>query len=281
MTKFKFELDLRKRNNFHTLHRDSRTRLMRTFEKGFKNYNKYLNCFGLNLHKIEIKPITADSSFQLKHIDNTNNNDKEEIALTIQKAKDKINISGKSYIQLKKIFKQIPNVNLPGLNQIDLIKEKMNKFFEINQNENGAYLNVREKIHFILNKIYIKSNKKVENNTFHLRFAGDSAMITKTRLILMNFTFCVLNSKKCNAESNYILGIFKIESENYDSIKAALDPIIEQLKDFNTISIDNKEFIIEKYASGDLKFLSLAFGINAANATFPCIWCEWSSKDKI
>jgi hypothetical protein len=30
-----------------------------------------------------------------------------------------------------------------------------------------------------------------------------------------------------------------------------------------------------------LKFLSLAFGINAANATFPCIWCEWNSKDKI
>jgi hypothetical protein len=44
MTKFKFESDLRKRNIFHTLHRDSRTRLMRTFEKGFKNYNKYLNC---------------------------------------------------------------------------------------------------------------------------------------------------------------------------------------------------------------------------------------------
>ena len=98
---------------------------------------------------------------------------------------------------------------------------------------NAAYLNLREKIHFILNKIYVKSKKKIENNTFHLRFAG-GAMITKTRLILMNFTFCVLNSKKCNAESNYILGIFKTESENYDKIKAALDLIIEQLKDFNT-----------------------------------------------
>jgi hypothetical protein len=130
----------------------------------------------------------------LKHIDNTNNYDKEEIALTIQKAKDKINISGKSYIQLKKIFKQIPNVNLPGLNQIDLLKE-MNKSFEINQNENAAYLNVREKIHFILNKIYTKSNKKVENKTFHLRFAGDSAMITKTRLILMHHKKIAIKSQ--------------------------------------------------------------------------------------
>lgn len=108
----------------------------------------------------------------------------------------------------------------------------MNKFFEINQNERSLPKRTRE------NPFYTKQNlhqvkKKVENNTFHLRFAG-GAMITKTRLILMNFTFCVLNSKKCNAESNYILGIFKIESENYDNIKAALDLIIEQLKDFNT-----------------------------------------------
>jgi hypothetical protein len=58
MTKLKFELDIRKRNNFHTLHRDTKTRLMKTFEKSFKNYDLYLNCFGLSLHTIEIKPIT-------------------------------------------------------------------------------------------------------------------------------------------------------------------------------------------------------------------------------
>ena len=41
MTKLKFELDIRKRNNFHTLHRDTKTRLMKTFEKSFKNYDLY------------------------------------------------------------------------------------------------------------------------------------------------------------------------------------------------------------------------------------------------
>ena len=95
MMKFKFELDIRKRSNFHTLHRDTKTRLMKTFEKSSKNY---LNCFGLSFHKIEIKPIT-ESGFQLKHVDNTINIKKEEIALTVQKARDKINISRKSYLQ--------------------------------------------------------------------------------------------------------------------------------------------------------------------------------------
>ena len=198
------------------MHRDTKTRLMKTFEKSLKNYDLYLNCFGLSLHTIEIEPIT-ESGFQLKHADNTINIEKEDIALTVQKARDQINISGKSYLHLKKVFTKIPNVRLPGLTRVDQIKLKMNKFFEVIQSESGAFVNVQEKIQFILNKIYLTSNKKIENNTFHLRFAGDGAMITKTRIIIMNFTFCVLNQKRSNAESNYILGIFKIESENYDT----------------------------------------------------------------
>jgi len=74
---------------------------MKTFEKSLKNYDLFLNCFGLSLHTIEIEPIT-ESGFQLKHADNTINIEKEYIALTVQKARDKINISGKSYLILRK-----------------------------------------------------------------------------------------------------------------------------------------------------------------------------------
>ena len=145
MTKFKFELDIRKISNFHTLHRDTKTRLMKTFEKSFKNHDRYLNCFGLSFHKIEIKPIT-ESGFQLKHVDNKINIKKEEIALTVQKARDKINISGKSYLHLKKVLTKIPNVRLPGLTRVEQIKIKMNNFVEVIQSESGAFINVQEKI---------------------------------------------------------------------------------------------------------------------------------------
>ena len=282
MTKLKLELDCRKRNNFHTLHRDTRTRLIRKFHEQFANFNQYLNSFGLNLHKIELKSLTTDETdYKIKYINNTAVKNKDNLALIVQRARDRSNMSGKNYIRLKKALTQIPYFKMPGLNKIDEIKIKMNKFFEIKINDFGAYVNVEEKIQFILSKIYLKLNKTIENDTFHLRFAGDGAMITKTRLTLMNFTFTVLNEKKYSADANYLLGVFKIESENYENIKNAIDPIIEQLEKINTITIDNKEFKIVKYASGDLKFLALTFGINAANSTYPCNWCLWNSKDSI
>ena len=82
----------------------------------------------------------------MKHVNNTINIKKEEIALTVQKARDKINISGKCYLHLKKVFTKIPNVRLPGLTRVEQIKIKMNKFFEVIQSEFGAFINVQEKI---------------------------------------------------------------------------------------------------------------------------------------
>ena len=82
----------------------------------------------------------------MKHVDNKINIKKEEIALTVQKARDKINISGKSYLHLKKVLTKIPNVRLPGLTRVEQIKIKMNNFVEVIQSESGAFINVQEKI---------------------------------------------------------------------------------------------------------------------------------------
>ena len=82
----------------------------------------------------------------MKHVDNKINIKKEEIALTVQKARDKINISGKSYLQFKKVFTKIPYVRLPGLTRVEQIKIKMNNFFEVIQSESGAFINVQDKI---------------------------------------------------------------------------------------------------------------------------------------
>lgn len=46
-----------------------------------------------------------------------------------------------------------------------------------------------------------------------------------------------------------------------------------------TIKIESKSYDIEYFLGGDLKFLALVLGVNAATADYPCPWCE-SEKEK-
>ena len=46
-----------------------------------------------------------------------------------------------------------------------------------------------------------------------------------------------------------------------------------------TITINDEEYKINFMAGGDLKWISLVFGINAANSKFPCPFCKWKNEE--
>ena len=39
---------------------------------------------------------------------------------------------------------------------------------------------------------------------------------------------------------------------------------------------------VTKYLAGDMKFLAIMFGINAANSKYPCVWCkEFNAQSQV
>ena len=56
---------------------------------------------------------------------------------------------------------------------------------------------------------------------------------------------------------------------------------MDEIETINTITIEGKEFKIEKSSGGDLKWLAHVYGINSANSCYPCIWCTWNCKEKL
>ncbi len=57
--------------------------------------------------------------------------------------------------------------------------------------------------------------------------------------------------------------------------------IIESLETIKTITIGDNVFNIEYTQGGDLKWIALTTGINAANSDYPCPWCHWNKKQKL
>jgi len=57
-----------------------------------------------------------------------------------------------------------------------------------------------------------------------------------------------------------------------------LNEIIQQLKRIRSIQIEGTEYFIDWTLGGDLKWLAMINGINAANSNHPCIWCLWNQN---
>jgi len=81
--------------------------------------------------------------------------------------------------------------------------------------------------------------------------------------------------------TNCLIGIFQIKSENYDTLQIALKDIIRKLENITSVTIDGKAFHINWMQGGDLKWLAIMNGINAANSNQPCVWCPWNKADKL
>ena len=77
-------------------------------------------------------------------------------------------------------------------------------------------------------------------------------------------------------------GAFQIQSENYETVQTAVSEIFKALSQFTQIEINGVQYEVEKYFGGDMKFLAIIYGINAANSHFPCLWCEeFNSQKKV
>ena len=147
---------------------------------------------------------------------------------------------------------------------MQILEKNLNSEFKVKSNTMGCYVNPSEKIAFYLR--HYKDNISIRNNNINIRLAGDGNQVGSNCSVL-NFTFGFLDEKKSSPQlnpncvtGNFSLGTFLIQKENYNDLKIALKEIIDELKLLKTIEIDGREYTIEFWLGGDLKFLALVLG---------------------
>ena len=202
-------VNLRKRKRHFELSREGRRLNKVKIREMLVNFNSYLKNMGLQLKSIEIEKQNTDKDVDFEMIflgKSESRNTKSQVQLMdALKAVDSSNMSQRNY----KGFKKTLSLNcMPSLYNLTRFKKRLNQFFELQSNDYGNFVNARQKIDYVLKKIYKRDPSLVKNNTFMLKFSGDGTNITKTSVQLLNFTFTVLNEKEiCKTSAgNYILG---------------------------------------------------------------------------
>jgi hypothetical protein len=248
---FDITLNLRKRINYFNLGESAKFKIKQSIYTNILFYiNIYLKTYGLQIEKLVLSenrdPVKVDydadelnigtrkenyDSFKKKLIiinssENQDNSDLKKLSRTFkhQKAKEIANLSNESYRLFRKTVYDKTNCKLVSVDKLNVFKKRfLNTFFKTNKNNSGFYVEILQKIEFVLKKIVESQrlcNESIENNTFKVHLLGDGCSITKTKINLVNFCFKILNltEQKDNTSRLYTLGIFILRLENFQEI---------------------------------------------------------------
>ena len=113
-----------------------------------------------------------------------------------------------------------------------------------------------------------------------MKITGDGTRTGK-RLNVVNFGFTILEEGEAaySATENHCIAIIK-EQEFYDSLKPALQDIIEEVRTATKLTISGIACSIEYYMGGDWKFLAMVTGIDSSSCEYTYIWCRCPALDR-
>ena len=220
--------------------------------------------YGLKLVKIVLSEANLNSTateaeivdeMKIEFFETENKKDLKQ-KIRLYKAKEENNISDKSYQDFINEGAQFGSLRFARK-----CRSILNNQFRHITNNHGVFNVPEEKF-----KYYFRLHKEkfeIIDTTIHIRLAGDGTNIANNYTV-QNFTFSFLNKYgKMNARSEvgiYLLGVFKIKSENYASLKEALKELVALIKSTKEIDIDGEKYKIEYWLGGDMKFLLLGLG---------------------
>ena len=96
------------------------------------------------------------------------------------------------------LFKKLTELNkiLPSINHCLLIKNQINSYFDIEENDVGFYLlNLAQMISLSILNYYKRNNNQILEIKIRIKIACDSTNLSSKSMKHLNLTFCVVNDK--------------------------------------------------------------------------------------
>jgi hypothetical protein len=270
------------RKHFHQSSRGWKYKIRMQINKEIRSFEKFLNKRGLEIDELIIKKKTENKkklelSKRISIIEEKRHTEPLN-AMKVFQEKDKINLADSKYDQ----FRIGLNLNdlLPSLRSVKNCRKEMDNQFKIVETKLGCYVDIKQKLQTVLKPIIKRMNIQ-SDQIIKIKLSGDGVNMDR-KIKLFAFSFSIINDhSNCNGSNgSYIIGLFKIDTENYEHVNECLMKPFEEICNLeNILEVEGVLFKLTFQMGGDMKFLAIYGGINAANSTHPCVWCTASKHD--
>ena len=147
--------------------------------------------------------------------------------------------------------------------------------------KNGAYRPLKNCLSLVLSR---KLQGEELLSSVQVKFSGDGANFSRNATYeLLSFSFPSLCDDALAGTGNHTFAAVKC-TENYDNLKQALEPVLADMNELieaQEIEVEGKIIKLEIILGGDMKFLLVVLGMNAAHSNYACLWCNIHKKNRL
>lgn len=263
--------------HFDDIEKTNKSRVIREFTDKTQNALWFAESFGLLPKTLKCisengRNVNVNFNFNSNYTD-VDHEDKRKLREVIYLL-DKFCVSDAAYHELSVVCDELPRSYL-------IVQERANldNLFHIERcpgNVPGVYVSLNSEI-----ATYIRTNKAENTNSLKIKVSGDGTKVSRISnfvTLSMSFPDEVSNS----ADKIKTVAILKCK-ENYEMLSVCCSPIIQefnQLVKTPIINVNGKEYVLDIFFGGDMKWIQIFLGLCGATGNYACPWCHVSKVDR-
>ena len=167
--------------------------------------------------------------------------------------------------------------NLSSSSEVKNLTHTLNSQFDIRSAPNGivgVQQSLRARVMLRLTQL-VENSKGVDiPSTIRVKLTGDGTEIARgLSVVNINFTVLEEGQRARSAFGNHSIAILKV-SENYEDLAAGLEDVCVEAENLEVLTVKDKVYKVQFFLGGDMKFLAVVCGVEAATSEYACVWCK-------
>ena len=113
-----------------------------------------------------------------------------------------------------------------------------------------------------------------------VKLTGDGTSVSRSVYLIVVAFIIIQEDVVTNSPSDHYTIALINSTENYKNLSECFEDIVSEMKNLNILKVDDYTYTIDFFLGADMKFLAMCTGIEAANSTYPCVWCKCPCTDR-
>ena len=144
----------------------------------------------------------------------------------------------------------------------------------------GVQLSFKEKLEQRVKHLVKVDPAILQTCSLKVKITGDGTRVSRSmHVVVIRFSIIGTIERSNSPRGNHVLALVNTD-ENYDGLVEAMEDICRSIESTSFVDIEGSKIDIEHFFCANWKFLALCVGIDAANATYSCIWCKCPSTTR-